>query len=250
MMDSGTRERRFKVEVDDGRAVSAIAQGPAGGAAGGGTACLLAHGAGSDMHSPFLRHVCRFLARETPTVRFNFLYKELGRRAPDPTARLEATYRAVVAALASRRELRPRRLVAGGKSMGGRIATHLAAAGESFAGLVLLGYPLHPAGHPERLRDAHLPRVDCPMLFVQGTRDRLCDLDRLGRVLPRLAAPHTLHVIEGADHSFRVPRRSGRTEKEVLDEIGAVVAGWIASVVRTSPAGAGNPRSVPRRTSP
>jgi predicted alpha/beta-hydrolase family hydrolase len=229
MDDRGRAARRFEIDVGEGRTVSALEDGPANAARRPRTACLLAHGAGADMESPFLDRLGARLGRRHPTVRFNFLYKELGRRAPDPAPRLEATYRAVVAAVEARRGLPARRLVAGGKSMGGRIASHLAAAGQPLAGLVFLGYPLHPAGRPERLRDAHLPRITCPMLFVQGTRDRLCDLDRLVRVLPRLAAPHTLHVIEGADHAFRVPKRSGRTVEEVVDEIAGVVAGWVTA---------------------
>lgn len=195
----------------------------------GDTAVVLAHGAGNDMHSSFLSAIHLGLAeRGLLSVKFNFPYAEEGRRAPDRMPRLEATWRAVLAAVRSDSELAPGRLVLGGKSMGGRVASHLAAVGVDCDGLLFLGYPLHPAGKPERLRDSHLGEIQCPMLFVEGTRDPLCRLELLRPVLARLGARARLHLIEGGDHSFRVPKRLGRSEGEVWEEILEVAVAWMA----------------------
>jgi predicted alpha/beta-hydrolase family hydrolase len=223
--------RRFRLDVGGDQSVSAIVQRPTAFVPGQSPGLVLAHGAGNDMHSPFLTYLAGELAADILTMRFNFPYTEQGRRAPDPAPRLEAAYRAAITALLGRAGLGPQPLVIGGKSMGGRIASHLAAAGQELAGLVFLGYPLHPAGKPDQRRDAHLPTIRCPMLFIQGARDRLCDLDLLRPVLQRLAAPHHLHVIDEGDHSFHVPKRTGRTDTEIWDEIRAVITDWLRDVV-------------------
>jgi len=190
------------------------------------TVVVLAHGAGNDMNNPFLVAVHEGLASEGfTTVRFNFPYKERGGRAPDPAPVLEKCYRNVLAEL--RRDLSPRRLFIGGKSLGGRMASHLAAAGEEADGLVFLGYPLHPAGRPEQMRTAHLPRIRTPMLFFAGTRDALCDLERLRATLGDLPAPTTLHVIADGDHSFNVLKRTARSAEAVRAEIISAGARWI-----------------------
>ncbi len=189
------------------------------------TGIILAHGAGNDMHNPFLSHVHRALAkRGALSVKFNFPYKERGSKAPDRAPVLESTWRAVIGAVRNDPELAPRRLYLGGKSMGGRMASHLAAQGEDCAGLIFLGYPLHAAKKTDRLRSEHLPRIRCPMSFIQGTRDPLCDLDLLRALLPRLKTPVTLHIIEGGDHSFKVPKRLGRSEQAIWNEIVDTVA--------------------------
>lgn len=196
-----------------------------------GTALILAHGAGNDMQHPFIRHVHEGLARKgLLTIRFNFPYKEQGRKAPDRAPLLEATWRAVIGAVRNDPALSPRRLVLAGKSLGGRIASHLAAQGEDCDALVFLGYPLHPANKPEKLRDQHLPDIMCPMLFIEGTRDPLCRLDLLQGVLKSLSAPVTLHLIEGGEHSFKLPKRMGRSEAAVWDEIVDTVGGWLQEV--------------------
>jgi hypothetical protein len=118
--------------------------------------------------------------------------------------------------------------------MGGRIASMVAARGEPVAGLVLLGYPLQPAGRPDVMRSEHLARLTSPVLFIQGSRDRLCNLDLLRGVLANMPAPVTLHVIEDGDHSFKVPKRTGKTERQVWDEIVAVVASWLIGSISTS----------------
>ena len=121
--------------------------------------------------------------------------------------------------------------------MGGRMSSLLAAEGEAFDGLCFLGYPLHPPGKPEKLRTEHFPELKLPMLFLQGTRDALCDLELLRPALEGLGQSPTLHVVEEGDHSFAVLKRSGRTPEEVLDELAAAVAAWVPSVKgRTAPA--------------
>ncbi len=189
---------------------------------------ILAHGAGSDMHHPFISFIHQRLAqRGLLAVKFNFPYKEAGRKAPDRVPLLLATWRAVIDAVRQDDSLAPGQLFLAGKSMGGRIASLAVAEGEPCDGLIFLGYPLHPPGKPDRLRADHLSRITCPMLFIQGSRDRLCDLEKLREVLQTLSAPVTLHVIEGGDHSFKVPKRMGRSEDEVWREIALVMGNWI-----------------------
>lgn len=183
------------------------------------------------MTHPFLSTIHAGLAREAYiAVKFNFPYSEARRRAPDPRPVLERCFEAVLETVIRDAALAPSWIAIGGKSLGGRIASYLAAAGAPVRALVLLGYPLHPAGRPERLRADHLPRIKVPMLFVQGTRDSLCDLGLLRPLLTGL--PHaTLHTIEGADHSFRLPRRDGRPDADVWAEIAAVAARWLRALV-------------------
>jgi predicted alpha/beta-hydrolase family hydrolase len=135
------------------------------------------------------------------------------------------TWRAVIQRV--RDDGHPGALFLGGKSMGGRFASMVAAADGAVSGLVLLGYPLHPAKRLDRLRSEHLARITCPMLFIQGTRDRLCDLPTLRRVLAPLSPPAVLKLIEEGDHSFKVPKRTGLTEREVWDKIVEWVAAWL-----------------------
>lgn len=213
--------RRFAV---DGGTVSGAVSLPGG--RGRGVTAVVAHGAGTAMDHPFLAAFADGLAaRGVAAVRFNFPYAERGDRAPDRAPVLEACYRAVLAAVRADPTLAGR-LVIGGKSMGGRMASHLAAAGEPADGLVFLGYPLHPAGRPRQLRAAHLPRIAAPMLFLTGTRDALCPLDALRPVLAGLPRA-TLHVVEDGDHSFAVRRKSGRTPAEVLDELLSATCSWL-----------------------
>jgi predicted alpha/beta-hydrolase family hydrolase len=204
--------------------VSAVLHAPA---EPSGVAFALAPGAGTTMESPFLVTIAdRLAARGHTVMRFNFGYQERGSKRPDPKKALVATYRAAADTLRARG---CERLVIGGKSMGGRMATLLAAEGYACDGLVLLGYPLHPAGKPHELRDEHLPRVPAPMLFVQGTRDALCDLALLRPVLARVGPRATLLEIEGGDHSFEVRKKDGRTYEEVLDQIVTGVADFLAA---------------------
>lgn len=215
-----------KIEVEPGIEVSSVWAFPTPFAAGTSPGLILAHGAGSDMRSPFLSFMQAALAgRGVMTVTFNFPYREAGRQAPDPPQRLVQAWRAVVRRVLV--DASPGPLFLGGRSMGGRIASMLAAGGEAAAGLILLGYPLQPAGRPDVVRAEHLAQIKCPMLFVQGTRDRLCDLRLLRPVLTNLPAPASLHVIEEGDHSFKVPKRLRKTEQQVWDDIVEVVASWL-----------------------
>ncbi len=167
-------------------------------------------------------------ARGMDVVRFNFLYKEKGSGRPDPMPLLESTVTAVVAR--ARDELTPRRLIIGGRSMGGRAASMLASRGLDADGLLLLAYPLHPAGKPSQLRDAHLPSIEMPALCINGTRDALCTPSLMEKVLERVGASFRMHWIDGADHSFHVLKSSGRTDAQVMEEIGDVSAGWLSGL--------------------
>lgn len=180
------------------------------------------------MRHPFMTACALRLARAgTAVVRYQFPYMERGRKAPDRPPVLLATVRAAVSFAAARFPGRP--IVAGGKSMGGRM-TSLAQVEEPLAGvrgLAFFGFPLHPAGREGTLRGVHLREVGLPMLFLQGSRDRLADLDLLRGVLDVVRPAPTLHVLDAADHGFHVPKRSGRTDDEVLDEACAHFERWV-----------------------
>ena len=168
------------------------------------------------------------LARHDLQVcRFNFGYTEKGRSSPDKQPLLEQTYRDLAAFI--RPLIRGRQLFFGGKSMGGRIASHIVAEGEPSAGLIFLGYPLHPPGRPERIRDTHLSKIAVPMLFVEGTRDPFCPLPTLDRVLGKLKTDTSVAVIEDGDHSFKVRKSSGRTTETAWQEVVDAVADWVAT---------------------
>lgn len=214
---------RLSIPVEHPRveAVSALLDEPQGEPRA--SAFLLAHGAGSHMEHPGVAALAAGLvARGFPVLRFDYAYRERARRegrtlAPDRRERLEHVHERARAEL--ERRAGGRRLILAGRSMGGRIGSHLAAAGAPCAGLVLVGYPLHPPGRPEQRRDEHFAAIVQPALFLQGTRDELCDLDLLRESLRRYGGRATLEVVEGADHGFHVPRASGRTDvREALLE--------------------------------
>lgn len=188
---------------------------------------VLAHGAGAGMHHPFLETLARELAEAgVATLRYQFPYMEQGRRVPDRPEMLTATVRTAVRAAA---EAAPELLLlAGGKSLGGRM-TSLAASQELLEkaqGLVFFGFPLHPPKRPGTKRAEHLTRVNVPMLFLQGTRDALASLELLRPICTKLGSRAELHVIETADHSFHILKSSGRTDLEVLRELAQKVACW------------------------
>ena len=188
---------------------------------------VLAHGAGAGMRHPFMEAIAqRLAARGVGTLRYQFPYMEQGGRRPDPEPVAVATVRAAVAAGRAAAGGLP--LIAGGKSFGGRMTSRAAAAAplEGVAGLVFLGFPLHPTGRPGTSRADHLDQVRVPMLFLQGTRDTLADLGLLRPVLERVGSRATLEVIEHADHSFHVLKRSGRTDDQALDQLAAAVSAW------------------------
>ena len=196
-----------------------------------GASLILAHGAGAGQRSPFMVAFAQSLAANgIDIVTFNFLYIEQQRRVPDRRPALEACYSAVVADVRGQ-VLRERDLLfIGGKSMGGRIATHLAAADRNLplAGLVLLGYPLHPPGRPGELRDAHLPEVRRPMLIVQGSRDTFGTPAEFEPLLKRLTPAPTMHVVEGGDHSFKIARVGKSGQDSVYRDVQRTIADWIA----------------------
>jgi uncharacterized protein len=191
-------------------------------------AIILAHGAGNDMNHPFMTHFhLAFAEAGLLSVKFNFPYKELGRKAPDRMPLLENTWRAVIRAVKEDPEWAPKSLCLAGKSMGGRVASHVVAQAEACNGLVFLGYPLHPAKQPGKLRVDHWDKLFTPTLFVQGTRDALCELDVLKAELPRIPAPVALNEIEGGDHSFKVPKAQGKTQDAIWQEVALKIDEWI-----------------------
>ena len=186
---------------------------------------VCAHGAGGHKDDRGMTRAAQALeAAGFSVVRFNFPYREKGSGRPDPMPVLKASIAEVVARV--REELAPRRLVIGGRSMGGRAASMLAADGFECDGLLLLAYPLHPAGQPEKLRDAHLPRIKVPVLCINGTRDALCERPLMEKALKDLS--WQMHWLEGADHSFHVLKSSGRTDEQVMEEVGRVASDWRA----------------------
>src|SRR5438445_13706487 len=193
---------------------------------------VLAHGAGAGMRHRFMEGIAQALAgRGMSTLRYQFPYLESGARRPDPPAVLEATVRAAVAAA---REIMPGLpLVGGGKSLGGRMTSNAQAKYPlpGVSGLVFLGFPLHPPKRPGDARAEHLSAVQVPMLFLQGTRDDLAELQLLEPVCRRLGDRATLHIVEGADHSFRVLKRSGRSDEEVVAELADSVANWARDAI-------------------
>ena len=190
------------------------------------TAVVLGHGAGGDRRTPFLVRMAEALADSgRGALLYNFPYTDRGGRRPDPPDVLELTAAAV--GDAARAEFAAERLVAGGKSMGGRIASQAAAQGARVDGLVFLGYPLHPPGKPDQMRDRHLPDIAAPMLFVQGTRDAFARWDLLTAVLQRLGGAATLHEVSEGDHSFAVPRRTGLAAADVEKQIQRAVIEWL-----------------------
>jgi predicted alpha/beta-hydrolase family hydrolase len=222
------RKRSF--DLGDDVTVSGVVALPDGASANG-TAVILAHGAGNDMTNPFLSAVHEGLAEHGYVcVKFNFPYKERHRGAPDPARVLEKCWTRVIDDVRADKEIGARRIVIGGKSMGGRMASHVAAQGADVAGLIFLGYPLHPPGKTDQLRVAHLSKIKAPMLFFAGTRDSLCNLDLLKATIAKLEARVTLHVIEGADHSFKVLKSLKRSDADVLKEIIDITAQWLKKI--------------------
>jgi uncharacterized protein len=193
---------------------------------------VLAHGAGAGMRHPFLEAISASLAaRGVATFRFQFPYMEAGRRRPDPPRLLEE---AVRAAVSKAEDIVPELpVIAGGKSLGGRMTSSAAATGPlpRVKGLAFLGFPLHPPGDPGTRRAEHLQQVHLPMLFLQGTRDSFARADLIAEVCRNLQPRATLHSIEGADHSFGVLKRTGRSAAQVLDELAATIVSWARPVV-------------------
>jgi predicted alpha/beta-hydrolase family hydrolase len=193
---------------------------------------IIAHGAANDMNNPLIVAAAEGLADAGHvTLRFNFLYKENKKKSPDGQKTLVRTWQSAHAYLMNNPHAAVSRIIAAGKSMGGRIAAQMAAAGElDAAALIFLGYPLHAPGRTDKLRDSHLYDIKAPMLFFAGTRDPLCNLEKLRKVLGRLKGPVDLETVDGGDHSFRLPKSSHRPPSAVHDQIVNKCIQWIESL--------------------
>lgn len=196
-------------------------------------AVLLAHGAGSDMHGAALLAVADALAAaKIPSLRFNYPYRSAGRNAPDRPKVLDAATREAAAELAKRAKLAPARLVLGGRSMGGRYCSMVVGADDDplpALGLVMLSYPLHAAGKPDKPRRDHFPNLRVPVLFVSGTRDALAGREALTAAAKDIPGRVSWHWIDSADHGYRPLKASGRTIDDVLAEVAATTAAWVAA---------------------
>jgi predicted alpha/beta-hydrolase family hydrolase len=219
------------VEIDHEHRVSALIMLPPSA-----RACfVLAHGAGAGMTHPPMEAVAAGLSEVgIATLRFQFPYMEKGSRRPDPPALCHATVRAAVARAAWLAQGLP--LIAGGRSFGGRMTSQAQAkaALPGVQGLAFLGFPLHPAGRPSDERGRHLVDVTVPMLFLQGSRDELAEPSLLQPLVARLGSRATLRLIDAANHSFHVPARSGRNDRQVLEELVQALDDWIGPVIEAS----------------
>jgi predicted alpha/beta-hydrolase family hydrolase len=216
--------RPLHIQVAPNQSVSALLQAPRGAR----RALVLAHGAGAGMDHPFLAAIsCGLAERGTAVLRFQFPYMERRSRRPDPPQVAQAAVRAACAELARRFRRLP--LFAGGKSFGGRMCSQAQAEAPlpHVRGLVFFGFPLHPPREPSVARAAHLAAINLPMLFLQGTRDDFADRRRLQRVLRQLDRSSQLRWLDGADHGFRVLRRSGRTDAQVVKDLVDHAAAWM-----------------------
>jgi predicted alpha/beta-hydrolase family hydrolase len=216
------------VPVPTGAATTALVYPAATDRAG--AALILGHGAGAGQHSTFMVDFARALsALGVDIITFNFLYTAQGRRIPDRAPALEACYRAVIEAVRAEVESARRSLFIGGKSMGGRIASQVAAADPELAvaGLVFLGYPLHPPGRPTERRDKHLRAIARPMLFVQGTRDALGTPGELAPILATLQPSPAVHVVAQGDHSFKLSRKDPAAQAAVYAEVQRAIVDFL-----------------------
>jgi len=202
-----------------------------------GVTVVLGHGAGASQTSGFMRMFAKGLAaRGLDVMTFNFVYMEQGRSVPDQKHKLEGCFRAVIETALKNKKLKNNRVVIGGKSMGGRIASQVMAGEDREAlasdvvGLVFLGYPLHPPGQPTKLRVEHLEHVKKPMLFVQGTRDSLGTPDEIKPFVKNLRPDAKIHEIEGGDHSFKAPKKFGLTPDQIFETSMDEIDRWIRSL--------------------
>ncbi|HUR91464.1 MAG TPA: alpha/beta family hydrolase [Gemmatimonadaceae bacterium] len=217
---------RWKVAVG-AEQTSAVLEQPT--AEDSGALFVCAHGAGGHMDDRGMLQLASELRSHGVTVvRFNFMYKEKKSGRPDPMPRLKECFAAVVAHTLG--DVQPKLLLIGGRSMGGRAASMLAADGFECDGLLLLAYPLHPAGKPEQLRDKHLASINVPVLCFNGTRDALCRRDLMETALAGVKTRWDMHWLESADHSFHVLKSSGTTDAQVLADIGEETERWVADL--------------------
>ena len=220
--------QKLKIDVGTSGTVSALLMRPREA-----RACFVfAHGAGAGITHPAIETMAAGLAeRGVATLRYQFPYMERGSKRPDPPGVAHAAVRSAVAEAA--RRCAGLALIAGGKSFGGRMTSQAQAKAplDGVEGLAFLGFPLHPAGQPSTDRAAHLADIHIPMLFLQGANDQLAKVDLLKPVVAGLGRRATLHLVEGADHSFHVPKRSGRDDKEVMAEVLDAFAAWTGVTV-------------------
>ena len=229
------RPEELTIGLGAGVSVTALAYEPQGSTAP--ASLILAHGAGAGQRSPFMVAFAQgLIARGLEIVTFNFPYTEQRRRIPDRRPVLELCYRTVIDSVSTRALAASRAVFIGGKSMGGRIATHVAASDPSLpvAGLVLLGYPLHPPGRPADRRDAHLPDVGRAVFFVQGSRDTFGTPEELDSALGTMSPTPAIHVVDGGDHSFKISRGGKSGQETVYREIQDAIVRWIERTLASS----------------
>jgi hypothetical protein len=195
---------------------------------------VIAHGLGQDISDPTLEQLQEELTeRHCLTLRFNFPFGEAGKKRPDSQEILQRTFRAAIDTLSRDPNAVPAQFFFGGFGIGGQIAAELAAARARVDGIFMLGFPLHPMGKPELADSAKLFRIISPMLFLQGARDRHCDIDTLRQTLTRVGTPTTLQIVKEADHQFKVLKKSGRTDEEIRVELVACVSSWVQKLALT-----------------
>lgn len=220
------RIEHVKIDVDGKNAVSGALAIPGG--KRGDCGIILAHGAVNDMNHPLISFVCNYLAaKRYSTLRFNFLYRELGKERPDSQENLTRCYRCVIEFVMNYGEYKITHLFIGGKSLGGCIASYLAEEMPAIRGLIFLGYPLHAPGKTDRLRDEHLNRIKQPMLFISGTKDPLARIDLLEELVSKLSPKGQIHAIPEGNHSLEVPKSLKRPQEEVYQEVSRVIYQWL-----------------------
>jgi len=214
--------------------VSAVLSGPDQPGDSNKTGVILAHGAANDMNNSLIVAAADGLASAGyATLRFNFPYKEKGKKSPDTESTLILTWQSAVSHILKNKRFPVDRVVAAGTSMGGRIASQMVAADQmAVQALIYLGYPLHAPGRTDKLRDSHLYQIKKPMLFFAGTRDPLCNMEKLREVLHRLPGQCDLEIVEGGDHSFNVPKSSSRSAETVHRQIVEKCLQWLDPIVK------------------
>jgi len=222
------------IEIMGEEHVSAVLSGPDQLRDSNKTGVIIAHGAANDMNNSLIVAVAENLADAGYTsLRFNFPYKEKGKKSPDKESTLIRTWQSAVYHLVNNERFPVDRVVAAGKSMGGRIASQMVAADQlAVEALIFLGYPLHAPGRADKLRDSHLYEIKKQMLFFTGTRDPLCKIEKLREVLQRLPGIHGLEIVNGGDHSFRLPKSSSRSPELVYQQISEKCLQWLDRIIK------------------
>jgi predicted alpha/beta-hydrolase family hydrolase len=224
----------ISIEITGKGIVSAVLSGPDQPGDANKTGVVIAHGAANDMNNSLIVAVAEGLANAGyTTLRFNFPYKEKGKKSPDAESTLILTWQSVVSRLLENERFPVDRVVAVGKSMGGRIASQMVAADQmAVEALIFLGYPLHAPGRTNKLRDSHLYEIKTPMLFFAGTKDPLCNMEKLHEVLQRLPGRYDLEIVDGGDHSFRLPKSSPRTSESVYQQVITKCLEWLDPIAK------------------